>query len=65
MIKIFFTKFKTKFKELNFTNHWEQGRGSVGLLIKKIIWGNFSLSRSVIKPGRDQGDEFRVHVKYV
>ena len=73
MIKIFLQNLSaSKFKESNFTNHRE--RGIVDLLINRFIGMNFSLSLSlslslsrsaVIKPGRDHGDEFRVHVEYV
>ena len=70
MIKIFLQiLIASKFKESNFTNHWE--RGIVDLLINKFIGINFSLSLSslslsaVIKPGRDHGDEFHVYVEYV
>ena len=70
MIKIFVQHLsESKFKESNFTNHRE--RGIVDLLINKFIGMNFSLSLSlslsrsaVIKPSRDHGDEFRVHVEY-
>ena len=70
MIKIFLQNVSaSKFKESNFTNHRE--RRIADLLINKfLVWIYLSLSTSlsrssVIKPGRDHGDEFRVHVEYV
>ena len=66
MIKIFLQNLsESKFKESNFTNHRE--RGIVDLLINKFSFSlSLSLSRSaVMKPGRDHGDEFHVHVEYV
>ena len=63
MIKIFLQNLSaSKFKKSNFTNHRE--RRIVNLLINKFIGMNFSRS-AVIKPDRDHGDEFRVHVEYV
>ena len=62
MIKIFLQNLSaSKFKKSNFTNHRERG-------IVDLYWNEFlslSFSRSaVIKPGRDHGDEFCVHVEY-
>ena len=68
MIKIFLQiLIASKFKESNFTNHWE--RGIVDLLINKFIGINFSLSLS-LSLSCDQAwpwplDEFHVHVEYM